>query len=418
MVKTLPGAGCPIVFSPDGKSFATGEENNVVNLWDASTWREIRSMTVPSGFSDFGADRLNYSPDGRLLASISNGGDFRLWEVSSGRFLGGRRDDAAEGLLFGPDGRSIVTFGRYGGPIRLWQISPLRTLAESPSQGSVFEVSADLRCSAQASGPIVKLEGSKCGKRDLSGHSSSVSKLAFSSDGKMLASGGHDQLVKIWDVASGRELRTYSGHTTPVTGVRFSFDGEWAVSSDFRAIHVWEVASGRLIRSFDLHGDSGLLSFTPDRKWVIHASGNTYFFEIASGQRLGPVYPGAGFREPGGEVSSPDGAWSARGSTSLGLFHKVTRTQRDLTGYPATVRSLAVSPDGRWLALSSGSLFDSRDAGDRSVRVWDLGMGQLLHRVSPAGTSGLAFAPDGRSIAAGGTGKISFIDPVTGERRL
>ncbi len=79
-----------------------------------------------------------------------------------------------------------------------------------------------------------------------------VMSVAFAPDGRMLASGSNDSTIKLWDVASGREVRTLSGHTSDVWSVAFSPDGRTLASgSRDKTIKLWDVASGQLIRSLE-----------------------------------------------------------------------------------------------------------------------------------------------------------------------
>ena len=86
------------------------------------------------------------------------------------------------------------------------------------------------------------------------GHSFFVKSVAFSPDGKTLASGSDDDTIKIWDVATGKELRTLSGHTSVVNSVAFSPDGKTLASgSGDGTIKLWEVESGKTVQTFTGH---------------------------------------------------------------------------------------------------------------------------------------------------------------------
>src|SRR5262245_10201635 len=86
------------------------------------------------------------------------------------------------------------------------------------------------------------------------GHQSSIETVAFSPDGKLIASGSIDRTIKLWDVATGRELRTLSGHSDHVNSVAFSPDGKSVASGSWdRTIKLWDVATGRQLRTLSGH---------------------------------------------------------------------------------------------------------------------------------------------------------------------
>ncbi|MCY3017652.1 MAG: WD40 repeat domain-containing protein [Planctomycetota bacterium] len=109
--------------------------------------------------------------------------------------------------------------------------------------------------------------------RTFSGHTYYVSGIAFSPNGELALSGSYDKTVKLWDVATGRELRTFSGHAEAVTSVGFSPDGKMALSGSIdMTLKLWEVATGRELRTFRGHtGAVCSVAFSPDEQHILSA---------------------------------------------------------------------------------------------------------------------------------------------------
>jgi WD40 repeat protein len=230
------------------------------------------------------------------------------------------------------------------------------------------------------------------------GHSGQVLTVAFSSDGSLLASGSDDKTIKLWNVASGRELRTLAGHSNAVESVAFSPDGKLLASgSDDKTIKLWDVASGRELRTLAGHGDFvKSIAFSPDGKRLASGSGDKTIklWDVDTGRELQTFngHTAAVFSV----AFSPDGAMLASGGDdkTIKLWDVANgRELRTLDGHSNAVMSVAFSPDGK--SLASGS-------GDLSIKLWDVTSGREL-RTLPDNSFvySVRFSPDGKFLASG-----------------
>jgi WD40 repeat protein len=249
--------------------------------------------------------------------------------------------------------------------------------------------------------------------RTLSGHSNFVSSVALSPDGKMLASGSGDKTIKLWDVASGREIRTLSGHSYPVLSVAFSPDGRTLVSaSGDKTIKLWDVASGREIRTLSGHSDIVYsVAFSPDGRTLASGSNDKTIklWDVASGRLINTLSGHLGFVLS--VAFSRDGKTLASGSwdNTIKLWDVASgREIRTLRGHSNFVSSVAFSPDGRTLA--SGSF-------DKTIKLWDVASGREIRTLSGHSdvVASVAFSPDGRTLASGsGDHTIKVWDVASG----
>jgi WD40 repeat protein len=233
-------------------------------------------------------------------------------------------------------------------------------------------------------------------------HSDVMSAVAFSPDGQLLASASFDSTVALTDVRSGESrAEPLSGHGDAVTSVAFSPDGRSiATASDDRTVRLWDVASGRpLGQPLTGHGDAvNQVAFSPDGSLVASASndGTIRLWDVGTGDQHGAALSGHG-EGVRGVAFSPDGSLLASGSfdatvrlwdVAIGQPHGAP-----LTGHSAGVRAVAFSPDGRLVA--SGST-------DSTTRLWDVATGRP-HGQPLAGhtheVDSVAFSPDGRQMA-------------------
>jgi WD40 repeat protein len=218
-------------FSPDGSRLATAGDQ-FVTIWcrDSSYRREIER----SGETYHG---LAFSPDGRTLALARNDGTIPLWELPAARERTVLRGHSGivRTVAFSPDGKMLATAGQDGRVV-LWdaiRCIELRVLIEqgsSPVRGLAF--SPDGRSLGVAEEAYRKkdvlLFDAETGaiRTRLSGHSLGTTALAFSADGRTLATSGLDRCIKLWDLATAKELASTKGHIW-LKSVAFSPDGRW-----------------------------------------------------------------------------------------------------------------------------------------------------------------------------------------------
>src|SRR5262245_5540402 len=246
----------------------------------------------------------------------------------------------------------------------------------------------------------------------LKGHGGAVSSVAFSPDGKRLASGSIDSSVKLWDVVTGQELLILKGHRDAVSSVTFSPDGKnLASGSRDRTVKLWDVGAGQELFNLKGHGNPVIsVAFSPDGKRLATGSADRTgkLWDAGSGQELVTL---KGHRNAVSSVAfSPDGKRLATGSAdrTVKLWDAGSGQELlTLKGHGDIVRSVTFSPDGKRLATGSA---------DRTVKLWDIGSGQelLTHKGHGDIVNSVTFSPDGKRLATGGrdrTVKQWDVDP-------
>jgi WD40 repeat protein len=236
--------------------------------------------------------------------------------------------------------------------------------------------------------------------RTLLENSIHVNYFAISPDWQAIATGGPDNTIKIWDFLTGKEIRTISGHSSYVNYLVISFDGKkLASASADNTIKIWDLSTGKELRT--LVGHSGwvnTLAISSDGKQLVSASADNTIkiWDLSTGKELRTL---RGHTSPVRPIAiSSDGKKLVSGSadSTIKIWDLSTGKERlTLTGHTSYVNSLAISPDGKKLVSASA---------DNTIKIWDFLTGEEIRTLTghTSYVNSLAISPDGNRLVSAG----------------
>lgn len=203
------GAVFAVALSPDEMHIASASEDGTVRVWNLASGQT--ELIIPNRNGERGGpvNSVAFSPDGTRLLTAGDEGSVRLWDSATGQLI---RD-------FDPS--------KFSGPVLMAIFSPDGMSILSASSGNDTTVR------------LWKIDGTPI--REFVGHTTRVTSLAFSPDGQRIVTGSEDATARVWDVATGNQLRQFAGHTSSIWSVTFSADGQYVVTGSLdRTIRLWE----------------------------------------------------------------------------------------------------------------------------------------------------------------------------------
>ncbi len=401
------------IFSSDQSILITAGESRTIHLWDSTTGKLKQTFSDKNEDNKetsyvSGVENILFSPDGKLILSLVNGYEIRMWDIASGKR---RRFKGYTGYLtnasFSPDGKTLATVD-YPGGIRIWDITTgklKRTISNlNPRDNSdhiqydtyyiaitpnrekaiISESNATLSLWDAATKRLHTLIGKTNSSKGSWPHD-----VLVSPNGETIASwnASKDGLIRFWNATTGEHKRTIKGHKGRINRVVFSPDSStlvsWGVNKD-KAIRLWDVSTGRHKRTFQ--GYTNLIqdaTFSPDGKILVAGDHEyvLYIWDVTTGK-----YKNIGTRQkPSVKMGrdpdlvlsfNHDGSMLAVGYENgiIDLWNASTwQIEKPLTGHADAVTSICFSYDGRSLA-STGK--------DGTVRLWDIDTGQQVQSIS------------------------------------
>ncbi len=252
-----------IAFNQGGKLLATGTFENAIKLWNITENKELYT------FIDC-ANKSTLSPNGRMLACVSKDKKtVKLFAIESGKEVGkiDGQFDEVDIFQFSPDGNMFGVQTSMGKGFQLWNVNQRTKTFDFLTSKVAFSFDGKLMATSRSERVWIRKvdDLSSEGWTELTGNMGAVLSLEFSPDGKVLASGGFDKSIRLWDTNTFKEIKTFDGHNSFVSKISFSPDGKTLVSLGADSNNkLWNVSTGKEIVSFISLSENEWAIVTPD----------------------------------------------------------------------------------------------------------------------------------------------------------
>jgi WD40 repeat protein len=381
-------------FSRDGQRLVVHFVNREASIWDVATGQLVRTLSRPDQETLF--EESAFSPDGKTLALVARPGFIQLWDLDTGKVIrefGERHKSGHDTVVFAPDGKRLAALWGGGRQVEIWDTATgkgiFRFDTQTSCRGLVFSGDGQTLFSIDDRSSITGRDAGT-GKvvAKLPDIGTTIRHFAMSPDSKRVATAGDGPLLRLWDVATGKELIAFDGHNGPSRVVRFGRDGKTLISTtawntialEAAPVCFWDIATGKLLRQFPA-------------KWA-----DERFLSLSDDGRLKAVATRQSFEAD--EIELVDTKANTRKAIALKPPFRL-------------VEGLELTPDGKHLMVNLVNHQADNQAGYQgTVQLWEVETGKVCFEVTakPGGKCWSSFGEDGRA--------LSVFSGPGGERRL
>jgi eukaryotic-like serine/threonine-protein kinase len=385
-------------FSPDGERLATACNDHNIRIWPTSALTKDPLVLQHNNGDPIW---IEFDPTSRLLASATDGGAVRLWDVSTGNLLAPilSHSKTVNQLAFASDGLLLAT-ACSDGVVHLWSVEGGKELSPPPAHNGpvncvIFAPGSGALFSGSDDGTVRGWNLKSRAKQFESQTGSPVLHLAFSADGTRLAAGCRDGGVHVWDIANQGAVRGDFRHQQEVSALSFSKGGDRLVTGSLdQSVRIWDLKSGTpAVPPLVCGGGITWAELADDDQRLMSAGLDGILREWTLGKPFTAEQRSADIGAPTSVQIGPNGRWllvtGIRGRAELCNLNDPKLTLVQLAN--SSVSHAAFSSDGNRVVLA-------QENGD--LDLWDVS--QQPKRIGPTGGSGplkdVAFSPDGQSL--------------------